>query len=227
MRIRRSNSTLLLLVAAFVGCHAIQIPRVPGQRVGALARIKARLTFTTPRHSSPRPLEVGLPIEKTGSGINGDHPFQKLGEIDVATANDEEILPEAPPISYSKFLTMQEKRAVVTIRYSGDAGLKPYFLTMAKKLKASYPDVIIERRILPAVVDGEATFEVLVDGKVVIGKSRTRKAARGVEMQQGGRRSVFVSMEELDLAISRARRKHRPTTSYGDEDEPKKTKRSD
>lgn len=127
---------------------------------------------------------------------------------------------ESPPMSFDKFVTMQEKRAVVTIRYSGDAGLKPYFLTIAKKLKQSHPDVVIERRILPSVIDGnyEATFEVLVEGKVVIGKSRHRKVSRNGNNDVHdiiGRRSVYVSMNELDLAISRARRKHRPTTMYG------------
>ena len=127
---------------------------------------------------------------------------------------------ESPPMSFDKFVTMQEKRAVVTIRYSGDAGLKPYFLTIAKKLKQSHPDIVIERRILPSVVDGnyEATFEVLVEGKVVIGKSRQRKISRNGNNDVHdiiGRRSVYVSMNELDLAISRARRKHRPTTVYG------------
>jgi hypothetical protein len=127
---------------------------------------------------------------------------------------------ESPPMSFDKFVTMQEKRAVVTIRYSGDAGLKPYFLTIAKKLKQSHPDIVIERRILPSAVDGnyEATFEVLVEGKVVIGKSRHRKVSRNGNNDVHdiiGRRSVYVSMNELDLAISRARRKHRPSTVYG------------
>ena len=127
---------------------------------------------------------------------------------------------ESPPMSFDKFVTMQEKRAVVTIRYSGDAGLKPYFLTIAKKLKQSHPDIVIERLILPSVIDGnyEATFEVLVEGKVVIGKSRHRKVSRNGNNDVHdiiGRRSVYVSMNELDLAISRARRKHRPTTMYG------------
>jgi len=47
------------------------------------------------------------------------------------------VLPLAPPLSYDKFLTMQDKRVVVTIRYSGESGLRPFFLTAAKKLKLS------------------------------------------------------------------------------------------
>jgi hypothetical protein len=157
--------------------------------------------------------------------VNGDTKgaYSFFEGIDVAALPEGGDLtpPEslAPPMSFNKYLTMQEKRAVVTIRYSGDAGLKPYFLTLAKKLKASHPDIVIERLILPAVADGnEATFEVLVDGKVVMGKSRPRKVTRGVvDMHMIGRRSVYVSMGELDLAISRARRKHRPSTVYGDD----------
>lgn len=169
-------------------------------------------------------------IDSISSGyVNGHSMLQKLDGLNEANVplDPGALLPEAPPVSFSKFLTMQEKRAVVTIRYSEDAGLKPYFLTMAQKIKNSHPDVIVERRILPSVDDGEATFEVVVDGKVVIGKSRHRKVGRGVEMPQnsGQRRSIFVSMGELDLAISRARRKQRPTTAYGDEGDSKKTKR--
>jgi hypothetical protein len=158
--------------------------------------------------------------QNSNSITGSNHPFSFLEGIDVAALPEGgELLPESPPMSFNKFLTMQEKRAIVTIRYSGDAGLKPYFLTIAKKLKTSHPDVMIERLILPAVADGnEATFEVLVDGKVVIGKSRPRKVARGVvDMHVIGRRSIYVSMSELDLSISRARRKHRPSTVYGDD----------
>jgi hypothetical protein len=168
-----------------------------------------------------------LNVIRSDQLINGESkskiPYSFLEGIDVAALPEGgELLPpesSAPPMSFNKFLTMQEKRAVVTIRYSGDAGLKPYFLTLAKKLKASHPDIVIERLILPAVADGnEATFEVLVDGKVVMGKSRPRKVTRGVvDMHMTGRRSIYVSMGELDLAISRARRKHRPSTVYGDD----------
>ena len=117
---------------------------------------------------------------------------------------------------------MQEKRAVVQVCYSGDAGLKPYFLTVAKKLKASHPDVVIERRILPKMdaETDEPTFEIVVDGKVVVGngKGRPRKAKISrLDMQKG--RSIFVSMAELDIAICRARRRMRPTTMYGEQAE--------
>jgi hypothetical protein len=91
--------------------------------------------------------------------------------------------------------------------------LKPYFLTVAKKIKDMHPDVMLDKCILPSVEeDEEATFEVMVDGKVVVGK--TRKERYG-----GGRAdmSVFVSMQELDFAISRARRRRRPATVYGEE----------
>jgi len=49
---------------------------------------------------------------------------------------------------------------------------------------------------------------------VVVGKrQRPRKVSP--------RMSVFVSMAELDIAISRARRKLRPNTVYGDDGEEK------
>lgn len=64
-------------------------------------------------------------------------------------------------------------------------------------------------------VDGEAIFEILVDGKIIVGKGRARRQkVVKVDMSRHAR-SVFVSMQELDIAISRARRRRRPTTTYG------------
>ena len=120
-----------------------------------------------------------------------------------AAIRDELIISEAPPLSFSKFLTMQGKRVIVTIRYSGEAGLKPYFLTAAKKIKASHPDVILERRQLADMdkedPNAEPSFEILVDGKVVVGnnKSRSRKKIGNVDLSRS--QSIFVSMQELDL----------------------------
>ena len=73
------------------------------------------------------------------TGINGDH-FSALEDVDV---NENDLSPEAPALSFRKFLTMQEKRVIVTIRCSKDASWKPYFLTVVRKVKASHPDVII------------------------------------------------------------------------------------
>jgi hypothetical protein len=221
-----AETMLLMTVVLLAEIRALQVPWNPARTGISVAtvlgesnryRIDDRQSIARLQLVSTSSLGESEVIY--GAGVNGDHLLEKLQDLDSlvaqTTCDADELLPEAPPMSYNKFLTMQEKRAVVTIRYSGEAGLKPYFLTMAKKIKASHPDVIVERRILPAVADGEATFEVLVDGKVVIGKSRHRKVGRGVEMPQHARRSVFVSMSELDLAIARARRKQRPTTAYG------------
>jgi len=116
-----------------------------------------------------------------------------------------------------------DKRVVVTIRYSGGSGLKPYYLTVAKRIKMSHPDVLIEKRILPALdpdTKEEPTFEVLVDGKVCVGKGKIQIQKLGsksnVEDMTGGM-SVFVSMQELDTIISKARRRRRPNTLYGDD----------
>lgn len=112
----------------------------------------------------------------------------------------------------------QSKRVPVAIRYSADSGMKPYFLTVAKKLKEAHPDIILDRVILPKVEvgDGKAevapTFEVMVDGKVVI-PTVGRKDRDGM-----GGTIIFVSMQELEVAISRARRRRRPTTVYGEEE---------
>mmetsp|Transcript_8939 Transcript_8939/g.26631 ORF Transcript_8939/g.26631 Transcript_8939/m.26631 type:complete len:117 (+) Transcript_8939:1011-1361(+) len=52
------------------------------------------------------------------------------------------------------------------------------------------------------------TFEVMVDGKLVV---RTQKVT-------GAQRScvIFVSMSEMDVAITRARKRRRPSTVYGE-----------
>ena len=54
---------------------------------------------------------------------------------------------------------------VTTICYTDGCGLKPYYLTAAKKIKASHPDVVIEKRILPGFTGdgGDVSFEILVD----------------------------------------------------------------
>jgi len=112
-----------------------------------------------------------------------------------------------------------KKRVPVTIRYSPSTGLKPYYLTVAKRVKDQYPDVLIERVEISGedggggeTIDGESsgagTFEVIVDGKIVV---RNNQRAGN---DNGG--SIFVSMTEMDLAIARARRRRRPSTAYGE-----------
>lgn len=91
-----------------------------------------------------------------------------------------EGLPDAPMMTYQKYLTMLEKRVKVTVRYSADAGLRPFYLTVANEIKSAHPDVLLEKRILPPASGGgggmgeEAIFEVVVDGKTVIGKKKMK-----------------------------------------------------
>lgn len=83
-------------------------------------------------------------------------------------------MPMAPMMTYQKYLTMQEKRVKVTIRYSAEAGLRPFYLTVVNRIKSKHPDALLEKRILPKLgsdaSEDEAIFEVVVDGKTVIGK---------------------------------------------------------
>lgn len=106
---------------------------------------------------------------------------------------------------------------MVTIRYS--QGLKAFYLTVAKRIKEAHPDVLIEKRILPKAVDANEgpTFEVVVDGKVVLPRGRSRKQKYSEAADLGP--SVYVSMYEMENAIAKARRRRRPTTLYGDEKE--------
>jgi len=125
---------------------------------------------------------------------------------------------------------------VITIRYS--EGLRPFFLTTVKKIKENHPHVVLEKQILPSVKDSnnDMVFEVLVDGKVCVGKRRMKKqtvrtsssnnsndnSGGSLVLQQqppghdvAGGRSVYVSMDELEIAISKARKRRRPSTYYG------------
>jgi hypothetical protein len=67
-------------------------------------------------------------------------------------------------------------------------------------------------------------FEVLIDGKVIIGKSRgkfqgvRRSMKQEVNDNQVFGMSVYVSMEEVNGAIGKARKKRRPNTVYTPED---------
>jgi len=82
--------------------------------------------FTPP--STPRP-STSLPTTSLPSSTND------IGKT----------FPLSSPLSFRKFLTLQEKRVVTTIRYTGGIGLRRYFLTSAKLLKETSPDVLIEK----------------------------------------------------------------------------------
>jgi hypothetical protein len=134
-------------------------------------------------------------------------------------------------LSYSSSHSLfQEKRVHVTIKFSNIPGLRPYFLTIANKIKSLNPDVIVEKQILPTAEDDvleETIFEVLVDGKVVIGKSSAkfqpvrRSGKEEVNKNKVYGMSVYVSMGDVNAAIGKARKKRRPTTSYLPEDREK------
>ncbi len=100
--------------------------------------------------------------------------------------------------------------------------MKPFFLTAAKRIKDAFPDIRLNRVILPKVDVGESNsdsksatagsiFEILVDGKVVVRTAPGRKM-----VPQSNEMTVFVSLYELDVAIARARRRRRPSTVYGE-----------
>jgi hypothetical protein len=97
--------------------------------------------------------------------------------------------------------------------------LKPYYLTVAKKIKEAFPDVMFDKVVLPKVQMSEnnsgndgVTFEVIVDGKIVV-RSPGRKGSYGIENMH-----VFVNMQEVEAAIVRARKRRRPQTLYGEDD---------
>merc|ERR1711933_617363 len=115
-----------------------------------------------------------------------------------------ESIPYSPPLSFQKFISMQEKRVVVTICYREGLNHRPFFLTASKKIKDEFPDVLIEKRILSNL--GEDTtesivtpLEILVDGRLVAGKKRNKKQPIPITSP-----FMFISMRELDIAIHKA-----------------------
>jgi hypothetical protein len=124
----------------------------------------------------------------------------------------------APPLTFPKFLTMQEKRVVVSFRYTDVPYLKPYFLTVASRLKKRHADILIEKKKLPLVdSNSNPIFEVLVDGKIVIGAQGSTRQERILagRVDVDKTQSVFISMEQLGNAIAKARKRKRPTNGYG------------
>lgn len=73
-------------------------------------------------------------------------PDDLLAKVDI---NEEDLLPQAPAVSFRKYLTMQEKRVVVTIRYSADAGWKPYVEYPHRAIATILPDPTTSR-LFPA-----------------------------------------------------------------------------
>ncbi|CAM9726218.1 unnamed protein product, partial [Hapterophycus canaliculatus] len=73
----------------------------------------------------------------------------------------------APPMTVRKFMTMQDRRVPVLIKYSGGGGFKRYFEEIAKVLKRHFPDVIIDREIVEvSSTREEEVFEIRIDGKL-------------------------------------------------------------
>lgn len=152
----------------------------------------------------------------SGEQPNGEETEESAPQsyLDWSADRDErtpgDALPVAPPLSFGKFLTMQEKRVPVTVCYTEDSDLRPLYLTAAKRIKDAFPDVLVEKRILPKDGNQRPLFEILVDGKVIVGGRRDKK----MHMHDAGRSVIFVSMRELDGAVNKARRKRRPSTLY-------------
>ena len=168
-----------------------------------------------------------------------------------SSSSSAEVLPSSPPLTFEKYMTMTSKPVPVEIRYnSQQGGLRPFFLTVAKKIKANYPDVVVRKTDLATAGGGETpgdsmVFEVLVDGRPVVGKAETKRQSVSRSDSSGGSSSsssassggkgggdgsqqpvdlangisVYVSMGEIDAAITKARRKRRPSTTYSQQGE--------
>jgi hypothetical protein len=208
----------LLTQQQYSSTHAFSISRagtevcgLPPSRVPPWFGIRQQRNAGVACHARQQPSS-----SSHGSGgilINGDTNLTTLVSESTSSSSPasgmldpKELLPVAPALSFRKFLTMQERRVVVTIRFADNAGWKPYYLTATKIIKARHPDVLLEKKVLSPTVEGGEKFEIAVDGKVIIGnQAKTATSTR----------NVYCNMVELDLAIGRARRRHRPSTTYG------------
>ena len=115
----------------------------------------------------------------------------------------------------------------VTFRYSQMDGMRPYFLTLADQIKTAFPDVTIDRQILPYSQEEntseDAIFEVIIDGRTIVGKTQSKwqpVRRNGTDnMNRAFGMSVFVSMNDVETAIVKARRKKRPSSTIYAQDE--------
>jgi len=167
------------------------------------------------------------------NAASGETTTEALGEKDDGNDENDE----------DQTVSSSSRTVPVTIRYSAESGLKPYYLTVAKRVTDLYPDVVIESVEVQSDNDNgnsnknnhkktdddtnnnsnnnnsnnkngsggngassSSTFEVIVDGKIVVRKSRR-------EHDTG---SVFVSMNEVDVAVVRARKRLRRSSSGGE-----------
>jgi hypothetical protein len=203
-----------LLVAAVCSTTCLSFT-VPRQRTRSLVRLHDSTLFEEPTVNGSSEESVSGNCEML-SVVDDDYDETSSPPVKNQAFKNAAESP-APPLNFEKYLTMQKKRVSVTIRYSAESGLKPYYLTVAKRVKDQYPDVLIERveiagEEIEKKADGEAeamgTFEVVVDGKLVVRTNNQRVGNNG---------SIFVSMAEMDLAITRARKRRRPTTVYGED----------
>ena len=112
----------------------------------------------------------------------------------------------SPPLSFSKYMTMLEKRPQVTIRYTGGVGLRQYYLTLASYLQENHPDCVLSQLILPY---NKATkvFEVNLDGKVILGRTACKDLGRDVL-------AVRINTVKFEAEIAKARRRRRPGSAY-------------
>ncbi|KAL3937383.1 MAG: hypothetical protein SGBAC_007511 [Bacillariaceae sp.] len=214
----RYGMTLLLFSTLATGCESFVQPQFAQHRLASVTQLQ--MTAAVEAEALPDLSEI---LEGESCLESSTKEFLETAEAPLTAVDGavSEISTFAPPLTYDKFLTMQSKRVPVSVRYSEKSGLRPYYLTVAKKIKEAYPDVVLDKIILPKVeasgmdnnnhsIEG-ATFEVVVDGKIVV-RWPSRKGSFGENIH------VFVNMHEVEAAVCRARKRRRPQTVYGEDD---------
>lgn len=198
-------TTSLLLIVLLV---TLQVSSVHGFGVVVVTTAN---TATKPTTSTTSCFHMSSSFEEEGTMQDVVDALAGVTYADALEENLELVLEETED-------DLLSKRVPVAIRYSGESGMKPYFLTVAQRIKEAHPDALLHKVILPKVVSSEGggpkawenpIFEVMVDGKVIVPSMGRKDNHIG----------VFVSMQDLDLAMSRARRRRRPSTVYGGKEE--------
>ncbi|CAM9473185.1 unnamed protein product [Scytosiphon promiscuus] len=187
----------------------------------ALLAQQAQVPATTPSPPAASPggeTNAAILVDQQG-GEGKDYVAADAADVDAdadadafaeAACNMEEEVASfefAPPMTVRKFMTMQDRRVPVLIKYSGGGGFKRYFEEIAKVLKRHFPDVIIDREIVEvSSTREEEVFEIRIDGKLVCAKRR-------------GKLGVFLHMDTFAQAIRKARQRRRPgSIVYGDQE---------
>ena len=123
----------------------------------------------------------------------------------LMTQPQHQSFPNSPPMTVTKFETLQSRRVEVTVNYAGTGGWGLQARETLAVIKEAHPDVRV-RRVIQS--DG-AGFRVLIDGKTV---------AASLAPDNREEHTVYLRMSRITAAIEWARRQRRRASEvYGEQ----------